>query len=90
MTSAEGFEFRERKSGEVAIFNNGKLVKMMRGADAKKFLQDVKKGDAQTVMLGAVGDKGARRPGNGPIEGGKSLGGDGQAHAHEVFRRRSS
>jgi hypothetical protein len=90
MTAAEGFEFRERKSGEVAIFNNGKLVKMMRGAEAKKFLQDVKKGDAQQVMLDTVGDKGARRPGNGPIEGGKALGGDGKAHAHGVFRRRSS
>jgi hypothetical protein len=90
MTAAEGFDYRERKSGEVAIFNNGKLVKMMRAAEAKKFLEDVKKGEAQRVMLDAVGDKGALRPGNGPIEGGKALGGDGQAHAHGVFRRRSS
>jgi hypothetical protein len=90
MTAAEGFDYRERKSGEVAIFNNGKLVKMMRAADAKRFLEDVKKGEAQQVMLDAVGDKGAWRPGNGPIEGGKALGGDGQAHAHGVFRRRSS
>jgi hypothetical protein len=66
------------------------MVKMMRGADAKKFLAEVKKGDAQQAMLDAVGEKGARRPGNGPIEGGKALGGDGQAHAHGVFRRRSS
>jgi hypothetical protein len=74
----------------VAIFHHGKLVKMMRGTEAKAFVAAAKKGDAQQVMLDAVGEKGARRPTNGPIEGGKSLGGDGQAHAHEVFRRRSS
>jgi hypothetical protein len=90
MSAAEGFEYRERKSGEVAIFHHGKLVKMMRGAEAKAFVAAVKKGDDQQVMLDAVGEKAARRPGNGPIEGGKALGGDGQAHAHGVFRRRSS
>jgi hypothetical protein len=90
MTAAEGFEYRERKSGEVAIFHHGKLVKMMRGAEAKSFVAASKKGDAQQVMLDAVGEKAARPPGNGPVEGGKALGGDGQAHAHGVFRRRSS
>jgi hypothetical protein len=90
MSTAEGFEYRERKSGEVAIFHHGKLVKMMRGAEAKAFVAAVKKGDAQQVMLDVVGEKAARLPGNGPIEGGKALGGDGQAHAHGVFRRRSS
>ncbi len=90
MSTAEGFEYRERKSGEVAIFHHGKLVKMMRGADAKKFVAAAKKGDGQQVMLDAVGENAVRRPDNGPIEGGKALGGDGQAHAHGVFRRRSS
>ncbi len=90
MSAAEGFEYRERKSGEVAIFHHGKLVKLMRGAEAKKLIAAAKKGDAQQVMLDAVGEKVTRRPGNGPIEGGKALGGDGQAHAHGVFRRRSS
>lgn len=89
MTENQGFEFRERATGEVAIFRLGRMVKMMRGADAKAFLAAVAKGDAQQVMAESVGSKAATPPGTGPRGAGKALSGDGQAHGHGEFRRRS-
>ena len=90
MSTAEGFEHKERPNGDVAIFHHGKMAKMIRGADAKKLLTALGKKDAdqQQVIAAAVGGAAnAARPGTGP-QGPKGLGGDGQAHSHAEFRRR--
>lgn len=89
MASPEGFEFKERATGDVAIFHHGRLAKLLRGAEAKTFLAAVKKGDAQALMADAAGGPGGSRPGGGVTADGKALGGDGRAHGHSEFRRKS-
>lgn len=88
MTAPEGFDYRARKNGEVAIFHHGKLAKMMRDDDAKKFLDAVKKGDAQEVMAEFAGTDAqvARPDGPGSTPG---LHGNGPAHTKTEFRRKS-
>lgn len=88
MTAPEGFDYRERKNGEVAIFHHGKLAKMMRADDAKKFLASLKKGDAQQVMAEFAGnDAQVARP-DGPGSA-PTLHGNGPAHTQTEFRRKS-
>lgn len=88
MTAPEGFDYRERKNGEVAIFHHGKLAKMMRDDDAKKFLDALKKGEAQEVMAEfAGGDAQVARP-DGPSSA-PTLHGNGPAHSRPEFRRKS-
>ncbi len=65
MTAPEGFEHRERKNGDVAVFHHGKLVKLLRGADAKALLAAMKKGDPQQAMADASGGPGSSKPGHG-------------------------
>jgi hypothetical protein len=89
MTAPEGFEHRERKNGDVAVFHHGKLVKLLRGADAKALLAAMKKGDPQQAMADASGGPGSSKPGTGVTGGGRQLGGDGRSHAHGEFRRKS-
>ncbi|WP_084104712.1 hypothetical protein [Demequina sp. NBRC 110056] len=87
--SAEGFDYRTRTNGEVAIFHHGKLAKMMRDAEAQKFLDAIKGGDAQEVMAAAVGNDGQMaRPGSQATSS-TSLHGNGEAHPHQEFRRKS-
>lgn len=88
MTAPEGFDYRERKNGEVAIFHHGKLAKMMRDDDAKKFLAALKKGEAQEVMAEFAGSDAqvARPDGPGSQSG---LHGNGPAHTKTEFRRKS-
>lgn len=91
MSGAEGFDYRTRANGEVAIFHHGKLAKMMRGDEAATFLAAVKEGDAQQAMADAVGNDGQfARPGvggTGPTA--DALHGNGDAHAPKEFRRKS-
>ncbi|WP_297082188.1 hypothetical protein [uncultured Demequina sp.] len=89
MSGAEGFDFRTRSNGEVAIFHHGKLSKMMRGDEAESFLAAVKDGDAQEAMAAAVGNDGQlSRPG-AQAASATALHGNGEAHAHQEFRRKS-
>ena len=88
MTAAEGFDYRARKNGEVAIFHHGKLAKMMRDDDAKKFLAAIKDGDKQQVMADFAGSDAqvARPDGPGSQAG---LHGSATAHTKPEFRRKS-
>jgi hypothetical protein len=85
----EAFDYRQRPNGDVVIFNNGRMAKLLRGKEATDFVAAAAKGDPQALMAENVGDD-ASRPTSGPSGSGKSLGGDGRAHAHGEFRRRSS
>ncbi len=89
MTSPEGFEYRERNTGEIAVFHHGRLVKMLRGAEAKALLAALKKGDPQQAMADASGGPGSSNLGTGIRGVGRPLGGDGRSHAHGEFRRKS-
>jgi len=56
MAAPEGFEFAERKSGEVAIFHHGRLATTLRKETAARFLKDVTTGDPQELMARATGN----------------------------------
>lgn len=90
MSGPEGFERKDRPNGDIAIFHHGKLAKMVKGADAKKLTTALGKKDAdeQELLSEAAGANNAARPGTGP-QGPKGLGGDGVAHGHGEFRRKS-
>jgi hypothetical protein len=64
MSAAEGFEYRERKSGEVAILHHGRLATTLRKEKAARFLEDVKTGDPQELMARVTGNykRGNERP----------------------------
>ena len=89
MSGAEGFDYRTRTNGEVAIFHHGKMAKMMRGSEAEEFLEAIKDGDKQEVMSRFVGNDGQMsRPG---VQATSSAGlhGNGEAHAVKDFRRKT-
>jgi hypothetical protein len=56
MGAPEGFEYRERKSGEVHIFRAGSLVTVLRKGAAQRFLRDVEASDPQEVMARVTGN----------------------------------
>ncbi len=91
MSAAEGFDYRTRSNGEAVIFHHGKLAKMMRGDEAKSFLEEVKSGDPQQVMAAHVGNDGQdEKPGSaGKQQGPAALHGNGEAHANKDFRRKT-
>ncbi|MDE0571850.1 hypothetical protein ON058_00275 [Demequina sp. B12] len=91
MSGAEGYDYRTRTNGEVAIFHHGKLAKLMREQEAQEFLGAVKDGDAQEVMARFVGFDGqAERPGStGKHPAADALHGNGEAHGHQDFRRKT-
>lgn len=90
MANAEGYDYKTRSNGEVAIFHHGKMSKMMRGDEAKAFLKAVADTDAQQAMADAVGNDGQKsRPGGGPQTPGSSMSGNGSAHTVTEFRRKS-
>lgn len=90
MSAPEGYRFTARNNGEVAIFHHGKLAKMLKEDAAQEFLTAVKKGDEQEVMGVAVGNDGqTARPGGGPQGPDGAARGNGTAHGHKEFRRRS-
>jgi hypothetical protein len=90
MANAEGYDYKTRSNGEVAIFHHGKMSKLMRGDDAEAFLKAVEDTDAQQAMSDAVGNDGQKaRPGGGPQAPDVAMGGNGSAHAPTEFRRKS-
>jgi hypothetical protein len=58
MTSAGdlGFTFAARSSGDVAISRHGKVVTVLRGDAATRFLRRIESGDPQQVMARATGN----------------------------------
>ena len=56
MPAPEGFEYAERKNGDVAIFHHGRLATTLRKATAERFLKAVTDGDPQELMARATGD----------------------------------
>lgn len=90
MSGPNGFDFRTRPNGEVHIFSQGKLAKMLKGKDAEAFLAAAEKGDTQVLMAEAVGAAGSGgRVSGGPSGPGSNLHGNGASHAPTVFRRKT-
>jgi hypothetical protein len=56
MTGPSGFEYVERKNGEVVITHHGRHASTLRGSAARKFLDRVTRGDPQEVMARATGN----------------------------------
>ena len=90
---AAEYKYATRTNGEVVIFHRGKLAKMLREGAAQAFLKSVKdlpEGEDQAVMAAAVGhDDQMPRPTSGTGRSGKAVHGDGAAHGHKEFRRKS-
>ncbi|WP_062077593.1 hypothetical protein [Demequina globuliformis] len=90
MTAPEGYDYRTRSNGEVAIFHHGKLSTLMRGDDAAGFLEALSDGEPQEVMARFAGNDGQNEhPGGGAGAPGVGLHGNGEAHAHQDFRRKT-
>lgn len=90
--SAEGYDYKSRKAGEVAIFHHGKLAKMITGKDATalaKKLEKADKAEVQDLLAQAAGHANAERPGVGSTGTGQHLHGDSSGHAHKEFRRKT-
>ena len=51
-----GFSFAVRSSGEVAISRDGRVVTVLRGDPALRFLRRVESGDPQQLMARATGN----------------------------------
>ncbi len=56
MPAPEGFAYRVRKDGSVAITHHGTEAAVLRGAAASTFLAKVEQGDAQALMARATGN----------------------------------
>jgi hypothetical protein len=90
---AAEYKYATRTNGEVVIFHRGKLAKMLREEPAQAFLASIKdlpEGEDQGIMAATVGhDDQVPRPTSGTGASGKSVHGDGAAHGHKEFRRKS-
>lgn len=89
MSAKQGYDHRVRPNGEVHIFANGKMVKLVRGDDAKALVAALESGDAQELLAAAAGGSSGSRPGVGASSSGAHLHGNGEAHAPQQFRRKS-
>jgi hypothetical protein len=56
MGTAEGFEYCERKGGEVAITHHGRPAVTLRKVAAARFLRDIETADPQEVMARVTGN----------------------------------
>lgn len=90
---AADYKYATRTNGEVVIFHHGKLAKMLRFEEAESFLASIKdlpEGEDQGIMAATVGNDGqVARPTSGTGASGKAVHGDGAAHGHKEFRRKS-
>jgi len=93
MSPSQEYRYATRTNGEVVIFHHGKLAKMLRDEPAQEFLAAIKEAEGeagQDVMASTVGNDGqTARPTSGTGPSGKTLHGDGAAHGHKEFRRKS-
>lgn len=56
MASPDGFEWSQRKGGDVVITHRGKTAATLRGQKATEFLDDVTDGDGQELMARLTGN----------------------------------
>ena len=56
MASPYGFEWSQRKGGDVVISHRGKTAATLRGQKAIEFLDDVAEGDGQELMARLTGN----------------------------------
>lgn len=64
MADPTGFEYQQRKSGEIVIRHNGRVAATLRGESAERFLRKLESDDPQQVMARATGNykRGNERP----------------------------
>jgi len=51
-----GFEWTQRKNGDVLVTHHARVAAILRGRAAIKFISDVGRGDPQEVMARVTGD----------------------------------
>lgn len=51
-----GFEWTQRKNGDVVVTDHARMAAILRGTAAIKFVTDVGRGDPQEVMARVTGD----------------------------------
>lgn len=56
MAAPGGFEWSERKNGDVVVTHNGRTAATLRGTRAEEFLADVGAGDDQELMARLTGN----------------------------------
>lgn len=56
MADADGFDWTERKNGDVVVTHRGRVATVLRGRKAVDFLADVADGDAQELMARVTGN----------------------------------
>ena len=56
MASPGGFDWAERKNGDVVITHHGKTAATLRGARAAEFMSDLQLGDPQELMARCTGN----------------------------------
>ncbi len=56
MASPNGFEWSQRKGGDVVITHRGKTATTLRGRRATEFLDDIADGDGQELMARLTGN----------------------------------
>lgn len=56
MAGPAGFDWTQRKNGDVVITHDGRPATTLRGHRAKAFLDDVAEGDPQEIMARVTGN----------------------------------
>ena len=56
MAEPAGFEWQQRKNGDVVVTHHGRQATVLRGAAAGRFVAAVVDGDAQAVMARVTGN----------------------------------
>lgn len=56
MVDPAGFDWQQRKNGDVVVTHNGRRATVLRGAAADRFLVSVADGDPQAVMARVTGN----------------------------------
>jgi hypothetical protein len=56
MGTPVGFEWTQRKNGDVVVTHHARVAAILRGRAAIKFVSDVGRGDAQEVMARVTGN----------------------------------
>lgn len=90
MSTPKAFDFRRHTSGDVHLFQQGKLAKTLKGAEAEAFLKEAEAGDAVEAVAKTLGKSTGQSGFSGGTTGpGTHLHGNGQGHAPTQFRRKT-